>query len=49
VLTRESEINNNNNNTVKKRKANKGEIDRAEWINKEEDCDGRRSSSSSST
>jgi hypothetical protein len=50
----ENNNNNNNNNTVKKTKANKGEwlIDRAEWINKEEkeeeDCNGRRSSSSSS-
>jgi hypothetical protein len=50
--TREEEKNNNNNNTVNKTKANKGVwlIDRAEWINKEEkeECNGRRSSSSSS-
>jgi hypothetical protein len=49
--TREEEANNDNNNTVKKTKANKGVwlIDRADWINKEEEeCNGRRSSSSSS-
>jgi hypothetical protein len=52
--TREEEANNNdnndNNNTVKKTKENKGVwlIDRADWINKEEEeCNGRRSSSSS--